>query len=324
MKQEGRRIYSFFLTIFFLLAIVMIYNALNQKSQENYTKAAFIADMEAGNVSKVNIQLNSETPTGRLSIELKNGETKTLYVSDVIETEEMVRSYGFDPMVHDVVRESWFLTTLVPMVIVIVVGIFLFTMISAQNAGAGAGNAKLMNFGKSRARMFTGDKRITFDQVAGLREEKEDLGEIVDFLKEPGKYNKVGARIPKGVLLEGPPGTGKTLLAKAVAGEANVAFFSISGSDFVEMYVGVGASRVRDMFEEAKKNAPCIVFIDEIDAVARRLGYRYGRRPRREGADLEPTVSGDGRIRSQRRNHCHGCYQQGRYSGSRDPEAGPL
>ena len=276
MKQEGRRIYSFFLTIFFLLAIVMIYNALNQKSQENYTKAAFIADMEAGNVSKVNIQLNSETPTGRLSIELKNGETKTLYVSDVIETEEMVRSYGFDPMVHDVVRESWFLTTLVPMVIVIVVGIFLFTMISAQNAGAGAGNAKLMNFGKSRARMFTGDKRITFDQVAGLREEKEDLGEIVDFLKEPGKYNKVGARIPKGVLLEGPPGTGKTLLAKAVAGEANVAFFSISGSDFVEMYVGVGASRVRDMFEEAKKNAPCIVFIDEIDAVARRRGTGMG------------------------------------------------
>ena len=232
--------------------------------------------MEAGNITAVRIRLNGETPTGVLEIELKNGESKTLYVADVVEMEEVVRSYGFDPMVSDVHRQSWVLTTLVPMLVVIVVGVFLFMMINAQNAGANAGNAKMMNFGRSRAKMFKGDKTISFEQVAGLREEKEDLQEIVDFLKEPGKYNKVGARIPKGVLLEGPPGTGKTLLAKAVAGEAGVAFFSISGSDFVEMYVGVGASRVRDLFEEAKKNAPCIVFIDEIDAVARRRGTGMG------------------------------------------------
>ncbi len=166
------------------------------------------------------------------------------------------------------------LTTLVPMLIVLAVGIFLFMMINAQNAAGG--NGKMMNFGKSRARLSMGDKNITFEQVAGLKEEKEELEEIVDFLKDPGKYIKVGARIPKGVLLEGPPGTGKTLLAKAVAGEAGVPFFSISGSDFVEMFVGVGASRVRDLFEEAKKNAPCIVFIDEIDAVARRRGTGMG------------------------------------------------
>ena len=244
--------------------------------EEDYSKAEFIADMEAGNVTNVEIQLNSETPTGALYINLKNGDDKTLYVSDIVEMEEIVRSYGFDPMVHDVRRDSWFLTTLVPMLVVIVVGLFLFMMINAQNAGAGAGNAKMMNFGRSRAKMSMGDKTVTFEQVAGLKEEKEELEEIVDFLREPGKYNSVGARIPKGVLLEGPPGTGKTLLAKAVAGEANVAFFSISGSDFVEMFVGVGASRVRDLFEEAKKNAPCIVFIDEIDAVARRRGTGMG------------------------------------------------
>ena len=177
-------------------------------------------------------------------------------------------------MVKDVPWEGWVLTTLVPMLIVLAVGIFLFMMINAQNAAGG--NGKMMNFGKSRARLSMGDKNITFEQVAGLKEEKEELEEIVDFLKDPGKYIKVGARIPKGVLLEGPPGTGKTLLAKAVAGEAGVPFFSISGSDFVEMFVGVGASRVRDLFEEAKKNAPCIVFIDEIDAVARRRGTGMG------------------------------------------------
>ncbi len=171
-------------------------------------------------------------------------------------------------------REGWVLTTLVPMLIVLAVGIFLFMMINAQNAAGG--NGKMMNFGKSRARLSMGDKSITFEQAAGLQEEKEELQEIVDFLRDPGKYIKVGARIPKGVLLEGPPGTGKTLLAKAVAGEAGVPFFSISGSDFVEMFVGVGASRVRDLFEEAKKNAPCIVFIDEIDAVARRRGTGMG------------------------------------------------
>ena len=276
MRQEGRKFFSYFVLILGILTVVFFVSILRQKVEEDYSKAEFIADMEAGNVTNVEIQLNSETPTGALYINLKNGEDKTLYVSDIVEMEEIVRSYGFDPMVHDVRRDSWFLTTLVPMLIVIVVGFFLLMMINAQNAGAGAGNAKMMNFGKSRAKMSVGDKNVTFEQVAGLKEEKEELEEIVDFLKEPGKYNSVGARIPKGVLLEGPPGTGKPLLAKAVAGEANVAFFSISGSDFVEMFVGVGASRVRDLFEEAKKNAPCIVFIDEIDAVARRRGTGMG------------------------------------------------
>ncbi len=276
MRQEGRKFFSYFIFILGLLTVVFLFGILRQKVEEDYSKAEFLADMEAGKVTDVEIQLNSETPTGALYIDLKNGDNKTLYVSDIVEMEEIVRSYGFDPMVHDVRRDSWFLTTLVPMLIVIVVGFFLFMMINAQNAGAGAGNAKMMNFGKSRAKMSMGDKTITFEQVAGLKEEKEELEEIVDFLREPGKYNSVGARIPKGVLLEGPPGTGKTLLAKAVAGEANVAFFSISGSDFVEMFVGVGASRVRDLFEEAKKNAPCIVFIDEIDAVARRRGTGMG------------------------------------------------
>ena len=276
MRQEGRKFFSYFIFILGLLTVVFLFGILRHKVEEDYSKAEFLADMEAGKVTDVEIQLNSETPTGALYIDLKNGDNKTLYVSDIVEMEEIVRSYGFDPMVHDVRRDSWFLTTLVPMLIVIVVGFFLFMMINAQNAGAGAGNAKMMNFGKSRAKMSMGDKTITFEQVAGLKEEKEELEEIVDFLREPGKYNSVGARIPKGVLLEGPPGTGKTLLAKAVAGEANVAFFSISGSDFVEMFVGVGASRVRDLFEEAKKNAPCIVFIDEIDAVARRRGTGMG------------------------------------------------
>ena len=260
----------------FALVVIFVSGIVNQKIEENYTKGQFINDMETGNVISVEIQLNSETPTGALGIELKSGEDKTLYVTDIKEMEELVRSYGFDPMVYDVHREGWVLNTLIPMLIVIVVGVFLFMMINAQNMNASAGNAKMMNFGKSRAKMSMGDKKITFEQVAGLKEEKEDLEEIVDFLKQPGKYNQVGARIPKGVLLEGPPGTGKTLLAKAVAGEADVAFFSISGSDFVEMYVGVGASRVRDLFEEAKKNAPCIVFIDEIDAVARRRGTGMG------------------------------------------------
>lgn len=275
MKQEGRRFYSFFFWILCALALVFVFNVMRRKDMEDYSKAEFIADMEAGRVAAVNIQLNSETPTGALHIGLKGGDEKTLYVSDIIEMEETVRGYGFDPMVYDVERENWLLTTLLPMLIVIVVGVFLFMMINAQNMNMGANNAKMMNFGKSRARLSK-DKTITFKQVAGLAEEKEDLEEIVDFLREPGKYNSVGARIPKGVLLEGPPGTGKTLLAKAVAGEADVAFFSISGSDFVEMYVGVGASRVRDLFEEAKKNAPSIVFIDEIDAVARRRGTGMG------------------------------------------------
>ena len=276
MKQEGRKFFSYFILILGILTVVLFVGILRQKVEEDYSKAEFIADMEAGNVTNVEIQLNSETPTGALYINLKNGDDKTLYVSDIVEMEEIVRSYGFDPMVHDVRRDSWFLTTLVPMLVVIVVGLFLFMMINAQNAGAGAGNAKMMNFGRSRAKMSMGDKTVTFEQVAGLKEEKEELEEIVDFLREPGKYNSVGARIPKGVLLEGPPGTGKTLLAKAVAGEAHVPFYSLTGSDFIELYVGVGASRVRDLFREATKNAPCIIFIDEIDAIGRSRDSKYG------------------------------------------------
>ncbi|MCI9189123.1 MAG: ATP-dependent zinc metalloprotease FtsH [Lachnospiraceae bacterium] len=243
-------------------------------ADDDYTLEQFVGDMEAGRVEEVTINPNSEVPTGYVRVELKGGADMKLYVTDIGEAEALVRSYGFDPPVRDVPREGWVLTTLVPMLIVLAVGVFLFMMVNAQNAGGN--NGKMMNFGKSRARLSMGDKNITFEQVAGLREEKEELEEIVDFLREPGKYTKVGARIPKGVLLEGPPGTGKTLLAKAVAGEAGVPFFSISGSDFVEMFVGVGASRVRDLFEEAKKNSPCIVFIDEIDAVARRRGTGMG------------------------------------------------
>ncbi len=253
--------------------VIVGLNLLSNREEE-YTRAEFIADLDAGNVSEIVIQPNGEAPTGYLEIQMKNGQNHKLYATDITELETLVREYGFDPVVNDIERENWFLTYMLPMLVVLAVGVFLFMMMNAQQAGGG--NGKMMNFGKSRAKMSIGDKSVTFAQVAGLKEEKEELEEIVDFLKEPGKYTGVGARIPKGVLLEGPPGTGKTLLAKAVAGEAGVPFFSISGSDFVEMFVGVGASRVRDLFEEAKHNAPCIVFIDEIDAVARRRGTGMG------------------------------------------------
>ena len=273
LKQNGKTINSYFIFIILLLLVIFGLNLLNNRTDE-YTKAEFIADLDAGNVSEVVVQPNGEAPTGYLEIQMKNGVSHKLYATDITELETLVREYGFDPVVNDIERENWFLTYMLPMLVVLAVGIFLFMMMNAQQAGGG--NGKMMNFGKSRAKMTLGDKSVTFAQVAGLKEEKEELEEIVDFLKEPGKYTGVGARIPKGVLLEVPPGTGKTLLAKAVAGEAGVPFFSISGSDFVEMFVGVGASRVRDLFEEAKHNAPCIVFIDEIDAVARRRGTGMG------------------------------------------------
>ena len=273
MKQNGRTINSYFIFIILLVMVIVGLNLLNNREEE-YTRAEFIADLDAGNVSEIVIQPNGEAPTGYLEIQMKNGLNHKLYATDITELETLVREYGFDPVVNDIERENWFLTYMLPMLVVLAVGVFLFMMMNAQQAGGG--NGKMMNFGKSRAKMSIGDKSVTFAQVAGLKEEKEELEEIVDFLKEPGKYTGVGARIPKGVLLEGPPGTGKTLLAKAVAGEAGVPFFSISGSDFVEMFVGVGASRVRDLFEEAKHNAPCIVFIDEIDAVARRRGTGMG------------------------------------------------
>lgn len=273
MKQNGRTINSYFIFIILLVMVIVGLNLLSGREEE-YTRAEFIADLDAGNVSEIVIQPNGEAPTGYLEIQMKNGLSHKLYATDITELETLVREYGFDPVVNDIERENWFLTYMLPMLVVLAVGVFLFMMMNAQQAGGG--NGKMMNFGKSRAKMSMGDKSVTFAQVAGLKEEKEELEEIVDFLKEPGKYTGVGARIPKGVLLEGPPGTGKTLLAKAVAGEAGVPFFSISGSDFVEMFVGVGASRVRDLFEEAKHNAPCIVFIDEIDAVARRRGTGMG------------------------------------------------
>ena len=273
LKQNGKTINSYFIFIILLLLVIFGLNLLNNRTDE-YTKAEFIADLDAGNVSEVVVQPNGEAPTGYLEIQMKNGASHKLYATDITELETLVREYGFDPVVNDIERENWFLTYMLPMLVVLAVGIFLFMMMNAQQAGGGYG--KMMNFCKSRAKMTLGDKSVTFAQVAGLKEEKEELEEIVDFLKEPGKYTGVGARIPKGVLLEGPPGTGKTLVAKAVAGEAGVPFFSISGSDFVEMFVGVGASRVRDLFEEAKHNAPCIVFIDEIDAVARRRGTGMG------------------------------------------------
>ena len=273
MKQNGRTINSYFIFIILLVMVIVGLNLLSNR-EEDYTRAEFIADLDAGDVFDLVIQPNGEAPTGYLEIQMKNGLNHKLYATDITELETLVREYGFDPVVNDIERENWFLTYMLPMLTVLAVGVFLFMMMNAQQAGGG--NGKMMNFGKSRAKMSMGDKSVTFAQVAGLKEEKEELEEIVDFLKEPGKYTGVGARIPKGVLLEGPPGTGKTLLAKAVAGEAGVPFFSISGSDFVEMFVGVGASRVRDLFEEAKHNAPCIVFIDEIDAVARRRGTGMG------------------------------------------------
>ena len=215
LKQNGKTINSYFIFIILLLLVIFGLNLLNNRTDE-YTKAEFIADLDAGNVSEVVVQPNGEAPTGYLEIQMKNGVSHKLYATDITELETLVREYGFDPVVNDIERENWFLTYMLPMLVVLAVGIFLFMMMNAQQAGGG--NGKMMNFGKSRAKMTLGDKSVTFAQVAGLKEEKEELEEIVDFLKEPGKYTGVGARIPKGVLLEGPPGTGKTLLAKAVAG----------------------------------------------------------------------------------------------------------
>ncbi len=256
-----------------ILVLVLIWASTNSGGSGSYTKGQFVKEMEEGLVVDVEIHPNAQVPTGMLRITLKDNQQRSLYVSDVVEMQELVKSYNIDPIVKDVPQENWFITELLPLLMLLVVVVFMFSMMNAQNSGNSGG--KMMNFGKSRARLMTGGE-VTLKDVAGLREEKEDLEEIVDFLKDPSKYTKVGARIPKGVLLEGAPGTGKTLLAKAVAGEANVPFFSISGSDFVEMFVGVGASRVRDLFAEAKKSAPCIVFIDEIDAVARRRGTGMG------------------------------------------------
>ena len=259
-----------------LLLLAAMYWFMGQTGgqKNDFSYYDFEAALKAGEVSEVVIEPNKVVPTGTLVIKLENEEAEKLYVSDVKEIEELLQSYKVDYELEDVPQESVFVTAILPTLLMIGAAFILFTMMGKQGGGM---NAKAINFGKSRAKMSTeADNKVTFENVAGLHEEKEDLEEIVDFLREPGKYTRVGARIPKGVLLEGPPGTGKTLLAKAVAGEAKVPFFSISGSDFVEMFVGVGASRVRDLFQEAKENAPCIIFIDEIDAVARRRGTGMG------------------------------------------------
>ena len=262
---------------FILLIMVMLtfFSALTQQKllEDQMTYQEFLVAIENKTVKMAQIEQNPQIPTGNVIVALTDGEYREMAVSDVVAVQEILRENNIEYLLKDVPQESYLLTVIVPVGLALLV---MLVMFSAMNARAGGGgNSKMMNFGKSRARMSK-TNNINFSKVAGLQEEKEDLEEIVDFLKDPKKYTELGARIPKGVILVGPPGTGKTLLAKAVAGEAGVPFFSISGSDFVEMFVGVGASRVRDLFEDAKKNAPCIVFIDEIDAVARRRGTGMG------------------------------------------------
>lgn len=282
-KSRGSA-FIFYIILIAIIFVVVFAIMQNSKKKSDYSYGDFLADLENNKVLSVTITQNEEIPTGKITVGIAGSESKrSTYVTDVKAVENAIIEYNAENSksqveynIGDVERESIFLTTILPFIIVAAVIIFLFIFMNRQAAGGG-GNAKMMNFGKSRARMMDPNaKQVTFKQVAGLIEEKEELEEIVDFLKAPKKYMNLGARIPKGVILVGPPGTGKTLLAKAVAGEAGVPFFSISGSDFVEMFVGVGASRVRDLFEEAKKNAPCIVFIDEIDAVARRRGAGMG------------------------------------------------
>ena len=270
--------YGFYIVILaIILLTVYLSDGMKTSSSGNYEYSDYLADLEAGNIRSVEIYQNEEVPTGEVEVYTNEGRVRSFYITDVNEAvqdayDNMVTSV----VVHDISKPNWFFTSVLPYLLGFVIILLMFSFLTTQ-AGSGGGNSKVMNFGKSRARMTTDEnKRTTFKNVAGLQEEKEELREIVDFLKSPKKYLQVGARIPKGVLLEGPPGTGKTLLARAVAGEAGVPFFSISGSDFVEMFVGVGASRVRDLFNDAKKNSPCIVFIDEIDAVARRRGTGMG------------------------------------------------
>ena len=262
-----------------LVALVAGYFYLNNQvvSQSSYTQKQLEQALEDNRVVDATIQQNREVPTGAVIVDTTDSGQKKVYVTDVNQAIELLNKYNIDVTTQNVPGDNIFLTTLLPVLLTGALVIFLIMMMNRQMSGGGGSNAKMMNFGKSRARMSSpDDKKVTFNNVAGLEEEKEDLVEVVDFLKSPQKYTKVGARIPKGVILVGPPGTGKTLLAKAVAGEAGVPFFSISGSDFVEMFVGVGASRVRDLFEEGKKHAPCIIFIDEIDAVARQRGTGMG------------------------------------------------
>lgn len=282
MNSIGRNRFSKFYFLGIVVLVCLIIYSFSQSFVNNdYAYSDFLTDLKANNVKQLTIKQNKEVPTGKLVIKLSNSnESKIVYVTDVNKVISDIDKVKADnnkiklkPYIPDVSRDSVFLTSVVPMILL---GIVVVVVLIMMNANAGGGGGKMANFGKSRAKMVVEIKNMDFTKVAGLEEEKEELEEIVDFLKDPKKYISLGARIPKGVLLEGPPGTGKTLLAKATAGEAGVPFFTISGSDFVEMFVGVGASRVRDLFEQAKKNAPCIVFIDEIDAVARRRGTGMG------------------------------------------------
>ena len=275
MNKNGRGM-NLVISLLLIVLLVFWFSGILRSMEDTCTQAEFNQMLDAGEISGAVVVQNREVPTGSVEVHLTSGDEKVLVVSDVNPVLEELETAGVKTIVRDVPGENIFLTSILPALITVGGVLLIFMMMNAQNAQMNGGN-KMMNFGKSRARLsLAGDSKVTLKDVAGLKEEKEDLQEIVDFLRDPGKFTKVGARIPKGVLLEGPPGTGKTLLAKAIAGEANVPFFSISGSDFVEMFVGVGASRVRDLFEEAKKNAPCIVFIDEIDAVARRRGTGMG------------------------------------------------
>ena len=267
---------GFFIYIVFVIAILAYLYVSSSTKTSDYTAQQFESALGQGQIAGVTIKQNEQVPTGMATITLTDGTSHVTYVSDVNETQVMLKDAGVDYKVLDVPKDS-FLTEMLPMLAVVAAVFILFMIMMNSQNGGGGNNAKMMNFGKSRAKLTKKEDVDTrFDNVAGLKEEKEEVAELVDFLKDPGKYTKLGARIPKGIIMVGPPGTGKTLLAKAIAGEAGVPFFSISGSDFVEMFVGVGASRVRDLFEDAKKNAPCIVFIDEIDAVARRRGTGMG------------------------------------------------
>lgn len=264
-----------------VLVLAGVYWFMSQSGvqQTAYTYQDFQKDLKKEKVESVEVKQNKVAPTGTLKIRLKNDDIEQLHVSDVNSAEDLLESYDISYSVDNVPQDSWMSTTLVPIILMAGIMVFVVMMMNRQ----GGSNAKAMNFGKSRAKMSTQEENhVTFAQVAGLQEEKEELAEIVDFLKSPGKYTQVGARIPKGVLLEGPPGTGKTLLARAIAGEAGVPFFTISGSDFVEMFVGVGASRVRDLFKEAQKQAPCIIFIDEIDAIGKSRDNSYNSNDERE------------------------------------------
>lgn len=281
MNRQFRGGIIYLVIILVVMYFIMSFSSFG-KTGSSYGYSNFISDIEAGNISKVEISQNSEVPTGTVKVTFAESgrNSERFNVPDVNDITSLVIAYdSVKLVVHDVERESIFLTTILPFLLIAAAMVMVTLIINRQAAGGGGGaNSKMMNFGKSRAKMTDPNApgRVTFKDVAGLAEEKEELEEIVDFLKYPKKYVEIGARIPKGVILTGPPGTGKTLLAKAVAGEAGVPFFSISGSDFVEMFVGVGASRVRDLFEDGKKNAPCIIFIDEIDAVARRRGTGMG------------------------------------------------